>query len=132
MKLKSTSLGILILILFFGSIAASVLAGWWQTGKTDQGNKNQNGGNDEIHQTSTLHGVINEYDGLGINITTDVGQVLYVQLGNSRYNQSIRFAPQDGESATVIVSSNDQGTYNAVSVKLDSTSITYTFRNELG
>jgi len=130
MKLKSTSLGILILILFFGSIAASVMVGWWQTGKTGQGNKNQNQGDHETHQTSILHGVVNEYDGLGISITTDDGQVLYVQLGNSRYNQSIGFAAQVGESVTVIASPNDQGSYNAVSVTVDATGITYTFRSE--
>ena len=130
MKLKSTSLGILILMLFFGSIAASVLTGWWQTGKSGQGNKNQNGGDNETHQISTFHGVVNEYDGLGISITTDDEQVLYVQLGNSRYNQSIGFTPQAGEGVTVITSPNDEGTYNAVSVTLDATGVTYTFRSE--
>ena len=133
MKLKSTPLGILILILFFGTIAASASVGWWQTGNTGKQNKaHGEEGSSETHEMSTLHGVITGYDDQEIRITTDDGQALYVQLGNSRYNQSIGFAPQIGERIKVIGFSDSDGLYNAVRVTANSTGITYTFRSETG
>jgi hypothetical protein len=69
---------------------------------------------------------------MGISITTDDGQAQYVQLGNSRYNQSIGFAPAVGEGVTVVMFPGDQGLYSAISVTVDSTGVTYTFRSETG
>lgn len=133
MKLKSTTLGILILILFFGSIAASALTGWWQTESTGKQNKaHGKDGNSEIQEISTLHGVINGYDQLGISINVDDGQALYVQLGNSRYNQSIGFYSKVGEGVTVVMFTDSNGLYSAISATIDSTGVTYTFRSETG
>jgi len=113
------------------------------------GRGNGNGGNGQAAQTdsnltkngipqanitgvTTVHGLVNSFDLVGISITTDDGQALYVQLGNSRYSQSIGFAPQVGEGVTVVMFPGDQGLYNAISVTVDSTGITYTFRSETG
>jgi len=85
-----------------------------------------------ITDITTIHGVVNSFDLVGISITTDDGQALYVQLGNSRYSQSIGFAPQAGEGVTVVMFPGDQGLYNAISVTVDSTGVTYTFRSETG
>jgi len=86
----------------------------------------------DIAGVITVHGVVNSFDLTGISITTDDGQALYVQLGNSRYNQSIGFAPVTGEGVTVVMFPGDQGLYSAISVTIDSTGLTYTFRSETG
>ncbi|MBE0671603.1 MAG: DUF2202 domain-containing protein [Anaerolineales bacterium] len=85
-----------------------------------------------IAGASTVHGVINSYDGMGISITTDDGQVLYVDTGNPRYSQSVGFAPQIGEGVTVVMFPDDQGSNSAISVTMDATGMTYTFRNATG
>ncbi|MBN8581629.1 MAG: DUF2202 domain-containing protein [Anaerolineae bacterium] len=79
-----------------------------------------------------VHGVVNSYDGMGISITTDDGQALYVDTGNMRYSQSLGFAPQIGEGVTVLMFMGDQGTNSAISVTMDATGMTYTFRSETG
>ena len=85
-----------------------------------------------ISGVTTIHGVVNSFDLVGVSITTDDGQALYVQLGNSRYSQSIGFAPVIGEGLTVVMFPGDQGMNSAISVTVDSTGITYTFRTETG
>ena len=85
-----------------------------------------------ITGVTTVHGAINSVDLTGISITTDDGQAFYVQIGNSRYNQSIGFAPAIGEGVTVVMFPGDQGLYSAISITVDSTGITYTFRNGTG
>jgi hypothetical protein len=61
------------------------------------------------------------YDQMGLSITLDDGSALYVQLGNSRYNQSFGFAPQIGEAVTIYGFPGDQGLYTAITVTLDGT-----------
>lgn len=85
-----------------------------------------------ITGATTFHGVVNSFDLAGISVTTDDGQALYVQLGNSRYSQSIGFAPQAGEGVTINGFIGDQGLYSAITVTLDSTGQTYSFRSETG
>ena len=69
---------------------------------------------------------------MGISITADDGQALYVDTGNMRYSQSLGFAPQIGEGVTVLMFMSDQGTNSAISVTMDATGMTYTFRSETG
>jgi len=85
-----------------------------------------------ITGVTTVHGVINSVDLTGISLTADDGQSLYVQLGNSRYNQYIGFAPAVGEGVTVVMFPGDQGLYSAISITVDSTGVTYTFRSDTG
>ena len=80
----------------------------------------------------TVHGVVNSYDGMGISFTADDGQALYVDTGNMRYSQSLGFAPVAGEGMTVVMFLGDQGTNSAISVTMDATGMTYTFRSETG
>lgn len=128
MKLNSTALGIIILVIFFGSIAASASVGWWQT----EGPGGQNHSQGGEHTLSTLQGRISEYDTLGIRIVMQDGQAVYVKLGNSRHSQSIGFVPSIGESVTVNGFTEDGGTFNAVSVTLDRTGQVFTFRTDTG
>lgn len=81
---------------------------------------------------TTIHGVVVGYDLSGLNVTLDDGTALYVQLGSSRYNQSIGFAPVTGEGVTIVGFPGDQGFYTAISVTLDSTAQVYSFRTDLG
>ncbi len=80
----------------------------------------------------SIHGVVNSYDGMGISITTDDEQALYIDTGNPRYSQSIGFAPQIGDGVAVLMFMGDQGVNSAVSVTMDATGMTYTFRSETG
>lgn len=114
MKLNSTTVGIIILLVVFGGIAGSVSMNWWSIEGSGGKQRAQGGdGKEEAHSLLTVHGVVNSFDTMGINIATDDGQAQYVQLGNSRYNQSIGFVP------------DDQGLYSAISVTVDSTGLTH-------
>jgi rubrerythrin len=115
-------------------------------GGNGQGNGGQNGqgGNSTQSQAgsgipqatitgaSTVHGVVNSFDLMGMSLTLDDGSSLYIQLGNSRYSQSIGFAPATGAGVTVTGFPGDQGLYSAITVTLDSTGQVFTFRSETG
>ena len=51
---------------------------------------------------------------------------------SSDLSQSIGFAPVSGDGMTVVMFLGDQGTNSAISVTVDATGMTYTFRNETG
>ena len=85
-----------------------------------------------ISGVTTVHGIVNSFDLTGINVTLDDGTALYVQLGNLRYNQSIGFAPAVGEGVTINGFPGNQGLYSAITVTIDSTAQTYTFRDSNG
>ncbi len=50
----------------------------------------------DISGATTIHGTVVSFDQMGLSLTLDDGTALYVQLGNTRYSQSIGFAPQVG------------------------------------
>jgi len=66
---------------------------------------------------------------MGLSLILDDGSAYYVQLGNSRYSQSIGFAPVAGEGVTIYGFPGDQGAYSAITVTLDSTAQVYSFRD---
>lgn len=103
-----------------------------QGGQTAQSQTGSGVPQANVTNVTTVHGVVNSFDLMGMSLTLDDGTSLYVQLGNSRYNQSIGFAPAAGEGVTVTGFPGDQGLYSAISVTVDSTGITYTFRSETG
>lgn len=86
----------------------------------------------DISSAVTVHGVVNSYDTMGLSFTADDGQALYVDTGNPRYSQSLGFAPVAGEGVTVVMFYGDQGVNSAISITMDATGVTYTFRNEWG
>lgn len=85
-----------------------------------------------ISGATTVHGIVNSFDQMGLSLTLDDGSAFYVQLGNLRYSQSIGFAPAVGEGVTVNGFPDDQGSYSAITVTLDSTAQVYSFRDETG
>ena len=129
----------------YQSIVTSAMGNGNQGGN-GQGNGGQNGQGGTSTQSqsgsgipqaniagaSTIHGVVNSFDLMGMSLTLNDGTTLYVQLGNSRYSQSIGFAPTVDEGVTVTGFPGDQGLYSAITVKLDSTGQVYTFRSETG
>jgi len=132
MRLNSTALGILILVIFFGGLSIATAQGWWQT----QGGNQQNRGHNS--ETSgdpfpvvSLHGIIKSYDSTRLELTTDDGQILIVEIGNMRYNQSIGFAPQMDQGITVRGFFDADGLLSAITVTLDTGQV-YTFRDETG
>jgi len=86
----------------------------------------------DISGAVTVHGVVNSYDTMGMSFTADDGQAVYVDTGNPRYSQSLGFTPVAGEGVTVVMFYGDQGVNSAISITMDATGVTYTFRNELG
>jgi hypothetical protein len=82
-----------------------------------------------IAGATTIHGTVVSFDQMGLSLTLDDGSAYYVQLGNSRYSQTIGFAPAVGEGVTVYGFPGDQGVYSAVTVTLDSTAQVYAFRD---
>jgi hypothetical protein len=132
MRLNSTTLGITILVIFFGGLSIASAQGWWQT----QGGNQQNRGHgsetsgDPLPAVS-LHGIVKSYDSTLLELTADDGQILTVEVGNARYNQSIGFAPQLGEGATVRGFFDENGLFSALTITLD-TGQAYAFRDETG
>lgn len=119
--------------------AATGQNGSGSSGENGQGNGGQGSATSgtglpqaNISGTSTVHGVVVSVDLTGLSLTLDDGTALYVQLGNSSYNQSIGFAPLAGESVTVLGFPGDQGLFSAISVTLDASGVTYSFRSETG
>jgi hypothetical protein len=86
----------------------------------------------DITGATTVQGTVVSFDQMGLSLTLDDGSALYVQLGNSRYSQSIGFAPQIGETVTVYGFNGDQDLFSAITVTLDSTGQIYSFRSETG
>jgi hypothetical protein len=85
-----------------------------------------------ITGATTVHGVVNSLDLTGMSVTLDDGTSLYIQLGSSRYNQSIGFSPSVGEGVTVNGFIGDQALYSAITVTMDSTGQVYSFRDVRG
>jgi len=133
MRLNSKVVGIIVLVVMFGGILLTADLGWWQTAGSGRGAGNHDGTNESAPEVTTLRGTVSGYDGRGLTITTDDGQSFFVELGNSRYNQSIGFAPQVGEQVTVLAFTPGSKTdYNAITVTIDGTGKIYTFRDALG
>jgi hypothetical protein len=129
MKLNSKMVGASILVVIFGGILTLTALGWWQTGGGGQGKgKHGETASSESILVTNLYGKVSAYDQVGLTIITAEGQTISVQLGNSRYNQSVGFAPQVGENVTIVGFLNDLGLFSAVTVTLDSGQV-YTFRD---
>ena len=132
MKLNSKILGLIVLVVIFGGITAFSALGWWQTERGGQGNRSHGNESDGGARTLTLlHGTLNGYDLKGLVLTLDDGSALYIKLGNSRYNQSIGFAPQVGQGLTILGFNGEDGLFKAVTVTLDDGRV-YSFRTEAG
>jgi hypothetical protein len=87
----------------------------------------------DLTAATTIHGTVVSFDQMGLSLTLDDGTAFYVQLGNSRYNQSIGFAPQVNERVTVeAFIPGGKTSHSAISVTLDGSGQIYTFRDALG
>ncbi len=93
MKINSKMVGFVILLVIFGGILILAALGWWQTSGGGQKNGNHGSG---LIITPSLRATVKGFDQAGLALTTNDGQSLFVQLGNSRDNQSLEFAPQVG------------------------------------
>jgi hypothetical protein len=97
------------------------------TGTTGAGVQQNNA---DISGASTITGTVSAYDLATLTVSTSDGQIVVVQLGNSSYSQTIGFAPQIGQSVTVVGFPGDQGLFSAITVTVDGKA--YAFRDELG
>jgi len=86
--------------------------------------------NANISGASTITGTVSAYDLATLTVSTSDGQIVVVQLGNASYAQTIGFAPQIGQSITVVGFPGDQGLFSAISVTINGQ--TYAFRDEFG
>ncbi|MDO9300653.1 MAG: hypothetical protein Q7T89_04680 [Anaerolineales bacterium] len=136
MRLNSKVVGLIVLVVMFGGILLTTDLGWWQTEGGGRGAGNYDGTSETLPEVTVLRGSVSGYDQRGLTITTDDGQSLYIELGNSRYNRSIGFAPQVGERVTVeAFIPGGKTSYSAITVTLDTPDgrgKTYTFRDAVG
>jgi outer membrane protein assembly factor BamB len=136
MSVNSRVLGLFVLSVIFGGIAAFSALGLWQTERGGQGQRNHGDAEGELAPTPiSLHGWVSSCDGQGLALNLDDGTSLYVQLGSTRYAQSIGFAPQVGEGVTLLGFTGEDGLFSAITVTLDTPagrSQVYTFRSETG
>ena len=106
----------------------------YRGGQNDQAEAPSNAGepqvNADISGTSTIMGTVSAYDLATLTVLTSDGQSVIVQLGNASYAQTIGFAPQIGQTATVVGFPGDQGLFSAINVTINGQ--TYAFRDELG
>ena len=106
----------------------------YRGGQNDQAAAPSNAGdpqvNADISGTSTIMGTVSAYDLATLTVLTSDGQSVIVQLGNASYAQTIGFAPQIGQTATVVGFPGDQGLFSAINVTINGQ--TYAFRDELG
>ena len=131
MRLNSDSLGITILIIFIGGILTASALGVWQT--QGGGGQNRNHGDEgETVSILTLSGVVNVLDSTRFEIITDDGQIIPIEIGNVRYNQSIGFAPLLGESVHVDGFWDANGGFSAVTVTLEASGRVFRFRDASG
>jgi len=133
MRLNSKVVGIIVLIVMFGGILLTDNLGWWQTDGGGRGAGNHDGASESPPEVTVLRGLVSGYDQRQLSIIADEGQSFSVELGNSRYNRSIGFAPQVGERVTVQAFIPGSKTdYNAITVTFDGTGQIYSFRDALG
>jgi hypothetical protein len=133
MRLNSKVVGVIVLVVMFGGILLTADLGWWQTESSGRGAGNHDGASESPPEVTVLRGAVSGYDGRGLTITADDGQSFFVELGNSRYNQSIGFAPQVNERVTVeAFIPSGKISHSAISVTLDGAGQTYTFRDTTG
>jgi len=133
MRLNSKVVGIIVLIVMFGGILLTDNLGWWQTDGGGRGAGNHDGASESPPEVTVLRGLVSGYDQRQLSIIADEGQSFSVELGNSRYNRSIGFAPQVGERVTVeVFIPGGKTAYSAITVTLDGTGQIYTFRDALG
>lgn len=131
MRLNSNSLGIAILIIFIGGILTASALGMWQT--QGGGGQNRDHGEDgETVSILTLSGVVSVFDSTRFEIITDDRQIIPIEIGNVRYNQSIGFAPLLGERVRVDGFWDASGGFSAVTVTRESTGEVFPFRNASG
>jgi hypothetical protein len=133
MRLNSKVVGVIVLVVMFGGILLTADLGWWQTESGGRGAGSHDGASESPPEVTVLRGTVSGYDQRQLSITADDGQLLTIELGNSRYNRSIGFAPQVGERVTVqAFVPGSQDSYSAITVTLDGTGQIYTFRDALG
>lgn len=131
MRLNSDSLGITILIIFIGGILTASALGVWQT--QGGGGQNRNHGDEgETVSILTLSGVVNVLDSTRFEILTDDGQIIPIEIGNVRFNQSIGFAPLLGERVHVDGFWDANGGFSAVTVTLEASGRVFRFRDASG
>ncbi len=82
-----------------------------------------------ISGQTTVHGVVSAVSLTTVTIAADDGSSHAVQLGNSYYVKSIGFAPQVGETLTILGFPGDQGLYSAITITSDKTGTVYAFRD---
>ena len=83
-------------------------------------------------EITTITGTISSYEYSTLTLVTESGQSLAVQLGNTYFAESIGFIPQVGEQAAATVFSDAQGQYSAITITLETSGQTYSFRDESG
>ena len=133
MRLNSKMVGVIVLVVMFGGILLTADLGWWQTEGGGKGAGNHNGASESPPEVTILRGSVSGYDQRQLSIIADEGQSFSVELGNSRYNRSIGFAPQVGERVTVeAFIPGGKTAYSAITVTLDGMGQTYAFRDALG
>ena len=132
MRLNSDSLGIAILIIFIGGILTASALGMWQTQGGGGGQNRNHGTEGETVSILTLSGVVNVFDATRFEVLTDDGQIIPIEVGNVRYNQSIGFAPLIGERVHVDGFWDTNGGFSAVTVTLEASGRVFPFRDASG
>jgi hypothetical protein len=132
MKLNSDSLGVIILVILIGGILTASALGVWQTQGGGEGQNRNHVREGETISIVTLTGAVSAFDSIRFEIIADDGQIIPIEIGNARYNQSIGFAPQVGERVRVDGFWDTNGGFSAVTVTIESTGQVFTFRDALG
>ena len=103
--------------------------GWRQS---SQSNPNSSSSTVTDQENITLTGIVDQFISPQLTLITDLGQVIYIQLGNLSASDGTVLDLIPGEYVTVTGWYNQVGEFTANQITLNSSGITFTIRNQTG
>ena len=103
--------------------------GWRQN---SQSNLNLSSSTVTNQENITLTGVVDQFISQQLTLITDLGQVIYIQVGNLSASNGEVLDLVPGEYVTVTGLYNQVGEYTANQITLNSSGTTFTIRNQSG
>lgn len=80
----------------------------------------------------TISGTVSEINPPNLNLNSDDGQLVPVELGNLNYASQLGLVLEPGERVSVVGSWDTQGGFAASQITVASSAITYSLRDDLG
>lgn len=103
--------------------------GWRQGSQNDPSTSSATATNQEI---ITIKGMVDQFISPQLTLTTDLGQIIYIQIGNLSASNGAMLDLVPGEYVTVNGWYNQVGEFTANQITLNSSGTTFSIRNQSG